>query len=265
MLSNSVKKSLCIAQIEKLQTSIVKSDVEKFLNSVELAKVICKVHAYVTSVSGKQVIKAEPKETNTQEKFIKEYLGICKQWFNDLKNAGKAIEENPLIVEQYLEECAKVEAIKKISVPRSIVKLNDFFKESKLENTTPPTNESKAGEGETGEGETGEAGEDKAPTKNSSVEAKKDVLTFSFAGASLNLSNVSVRIASDGQFKTSNDAKQIGEAISYLLQAMKGSGLMDVAPAVVEAGTGTAKKKAASKKAQKVKDLHEFFTTDSAE
>jgi hypothetical protein len=260
MLSNSVKKSLCIAQIEKLQTSIVKSDVEKFLNSVELSKVICKVHTYVTSVSGKQVIKAEPEKTNTQEKFIKEYLGICKQWFNDLKNAGKAIEENPLIVEQYLQECAKVEAEKKVSVPRSIVKLNDFFKESKLENTTPPTNESEAGEGETGE-----AGEDKALTKSSSVEAKKDVLTLAFAGASLNLSNVSVRIGSDGQFKTSNDAKQIGEAISYLLQAMKGSGLMDVAPAVVETGTGTAKKKAANNKAQKVKELHEFFTTDSAE
>jgi hypothetical protein len=261
MLSNSVKKSLCIAQIEKLQTSIVKSDVEKFLNSVELSKVICKVHTYVTSVSGKQVIKAEPEETNTQEKFIKEYLGICKQWFNDLKNAGKAIEENPLIVDQYLQECAKVEADKKISVPRSIVKLNDFFKESKLENTTPPTNESEAGE----EGETGEAGEDKAPTKNSSVEAKKDVLTLAFAGKGLNLSNVSVRIGSDGQFKTSNSAAEIGQAVSYLLQAMKGSGLMEVAPDVVEAGTGTAKKKETSKKVKQVKELHEFFTTDSAE
>jgi hypothetical protein len=262
MLSNSVKKSLCIAQVQKLQAGIVKSDLDKFTNSVELSKVICKVHAYVTSVSGKQVIKAEPEKTNTQEKFIKEYLGICKQWFNDLKNAGKAIEENPLIVDQYLQECAKVEAEKKISVPRSIVKLNEFFKESKLDNPTEPTKESEAGEGETGEGETGE---DKAPTKNSSVEAKKDVLTLAFAGKGLNLSNVSVRIGSDGQFKTSNSAAEIGQAVSYLLQAMKGSGLMDVAPAVVEAGTGTAKKKAVSKKAEKVKELHEFFTTDSAD
>ena len=258
MLTNSVKKSLQIAQIQKLQANIVKSDLDKFTNSVELSKVVCKVHVYLTSVSGKQVIKAEPEKTNTQEKFVNHYLGISKNWFNDLKNAGKAIEEKPEIVNEYLEECAKVEAEKKVNVPRSIVKLNEFFKESKLEKPTPPTNESEAGE-------EGETGEDKAPTKSSSVEAKKDVLTFSFAGASLGLSNVSIRIGSDGQFKTSNDAGQINDAISYFLQALKGSGLMDVEPPVIEAGTGTAKKKAKSKKAAALQEAHEFFTMDSAE
>ena len=257
MLSNSVKKSLQIAQIQKLQAGIVKSDLDKFTNSVELSKVVSKVHVYLVSVSGKQVIKAEPEKTNTQEKFVNHYLGISKNWFNDLKNAGKAIEEKPEIVDLYLEECAKVEAEKNINVPRSIVKLNEFFKESKLEKPAPNS--------EAGASEEGEEGASEEPKKDSAVEAKKDVLTLSFAGKGLNLSNVSVRIGSDGQFKTSNDAAQIGQAVSYLLQALKGSGLMDVETPVIEAGTGTAKKKATNKKAQALKEAHEFFTMDSVE
>lgn len=257
MLSNSVKKALCIEQIQKLQAGIIKSDLERFKNSVELSKVVAKVHVYVTSVKGKQVIKSQPEKFNTQEKFIKEYLRISKVWFNDLKNAGKAIEDAPQIVDQYLEECAKVEAEKNVSVPRSIVKMIEFYKDSKLEKTTgkeAPKGKAAA---------TAPTGKE-AAKKGSVVEAKKDVLTLSFAGASLSLSNVSVRIGSDGQFKTSNSAAEIGAAVSYLLQAMKGSGLMDAAPAVVEAGNATAKKKA-DKKAKEVKELHEFFTTDSVE
>jgi len=191
-------------------------------------------------------------------KFIEreDVFKISKQWFNDLKNAGYIIEEKPEIVEEYLKACEDAEKEGK-SVSRSIFYLIKFYKDAKHE---APTNE--AGEAsEASEGEAGEA-EKSAP---SVVEKVKDVFTLSFAGASIGLSNVSVRIGSDGQFKTSNDAQQIGEAVSYLLKALKGSGLMDSAPAVVETGTGTAKKKAANKKAQKVKDLHEFFTTDSAE
>tara|TARA_R110000868_G_scaffold196965_6_gene443080 strand:+ start:319 stop:1080 length:762 start_codon:yes stop_codon:yes gene_type:complete len=253
MLSNSVKKSLQIAQIQKLQAGIVKSDLDKFTNSVELSKVVCKVHVYLTSISGKQVIKSQPEKFNTQEKFVKEYLGICKQWFNDLKNTGRAIEDNPQIVEEYLTECAKVEATG-TPVTRSIFYLLKFYKESKLEK---PTNESAANESE--------ANESEAENTTSVVEKVKDVLTLSFAGKDLGFYNVSVRIGSDGQFKTSNSAQQIGEAVSYLLKALKGSGLMDVETPVIEAGTGTAKKKAVSKKAKQVKELHEFFTTDSAE
>lgn len=253
MLSNSVKKSLQIAQIQKLQAGIVRSDLDKFTNSVELSKVVSKVHVYLTSISGKQVIKSQPEKFNTQEKFVKEYLGICKQWFNDLKNTGRAIEDNPQIVEEYLKECAKVEATG-VPVTRSIFYLLKFYKDSKLEK---PTNESEA-EGSEAEGS-------EAENSTSVVEKVKDVLTLSFAGKGLNLSNVSVRIGSDGQFKTSNSAAEIGQAVSYLLQSMKGSGLMDAAVPVVETGTGTAKKKAASKKVAALKEAHEFFTMDSAE
>jgi hypothetical protein len=184
-----------------------------------------------------------------------EVFGMSKAWFNELKNIGYIIEERPEIISDYLQACEDAESEGK-SVSRSVQTLLKFYKESKHEQ---PTNESEA-EGSEAE-ETSEA---EKPT-SAAVEKVKDILTLSFAGASIGLSNISVKIGADGQFKTSNGAAEIGAAVSYLLQAMKGSGLMDVAPAVVEAGTGTAKKKAASKRVQKVKDLHEFFTTDSAE
>jgi hypothetical protein len=256
MFNSSVKKALQITQVQKVKGSIVKNDLEKFNNSLQLAGLMREAHKWLTSIQGKQFIKAE---TDGMYKFIEreDVFKISKQWFNDLKNAGYIIEEKPEIVEEYLKACEDAEKEGK-SVSRSIFYLIKFYKDAKLEK---PTNE--AGEASEGEASEGEASE--AENSTSVVEKVKDVLTLSFKGETFNLSNVSVRIGSDGQFKTSNDAKQIGEAISYLLQAMKGSGLMDVAPAVVETGTGTAKKKAVNKKAQKVKELHEFFTTDSAE
>ena len=248
MFNSSVKKALQIAQVQKLKGSIVRNDLDKFENSVKLAGLMRDAHKWLTSLQGKQFLKGE---SYGQYDFIAkpEVFGISKVWFNELKNIGYAIEERPEIVAEYLQACEAAESEGK-SVSRSIQTLQKFYNEAKHEE---PTNESEAGESEA---------ENSAP---SVVEKVKDVLTLSFAGASLALSNVSVRIGSDGQFKTSNSAAEIGAAVSYLLQAMKGSGLMDAAPAVVETGTGTAKKKAASKKAKQVKELHEFFTTDSAE
>ena len=253
MFNSSVKKALQITQVQKLKGSIVRNDLEKFKNSIELAGLMRDAHKWLTSIQGKQFIKAE---TDGMYLFLerKDVFNISKQWFNDLKNIGYIIEEKPEIVNEYLKACEAAESEGK-SVSRSVFYLLKFYKESKLEK---PTNASEAGEA-------GEEGASEAENTTTAVEKIKDVLTLSFKGEALNLSNVSVRIGSDGQFKTSNGAAEIGAAISYLLQAMKGSGLMDTAPAVVEAGTGTAKKKAASKRVQKVKDLHEFFTTDSAE
>lgn len=252
MFNSSVKKALQIAQVQKLKGSIVRNDLEKFENSVKLAGLMRDAHKWLTSLQGKQFLKGE---SYGQYEFIakSEVFGISKVWFNELKNVGYAIEERPEIVAEYLQACEAAESEGK-SVSRSIQTLQKFYNEAKHEE---PTNESEEGASEEGASE--------AESAPSVVEKVKDVLTLSFAGASLALSNVSVRIGSDGQFKTSNSAAEIGAAVSYLLQAMKGSGLMDTAPAVVEAGTGTAKKKAVSKKAQKVKELHEFFTTDSAE
>jgi hypothetical protein len=253
MFNSSVKKALQIAQVQKIKGSIVKNDLDKFNNSIMLAGLMRDGHKWLTSLQGKQFLKSE---NYGQYDFIAkpEVFGISKVWFNELKNVGYAIEERPEIVAEYLQACEEAEKDGK-SVSRSIQTLQKFYNEAKHE---APTNEGEAGEGEENEGEA----EKDAP---SVVEKVKDVLTFSFAGASLNLSNVSVRIGADGQFKTSNGAAEIAAAVSYLLQAMKGSGLMDAAAPIVEAGTGTAKKKAVSKKAQKVKELHEFFTTDSAE
>lgn len=252
MFNSSVKKALQIAQVQKLKGSIVRNDLEKFENSVKLAGLMRDAHKWLTSLQGKQFLKGE---NYGQYEFIAkpEVFGISKVWFNELKNVGYAIEERPEIVTEYLQACEAAESEGK-SVSRSIQTLQKFYNEAKHEE---PANESEEGASEEGASE--------AESAPSVVEKVKDVLTLSFAGASLALSNVSVRIGSDGQFKTSNSAAEIGAAVSYLLQAMKGSGLMDTAPAVVEAGTGTAKKKAASKRAQKVKELHEFFTTDSAE
>jgi hypothetical protein len=252
MFNSSVKKALQIAQVQKLQTAIVKNDLSKFENSIELAGLMRDAHKWLTSLAGKQFLKGE---NYGQYDFIAkpEVFGICKQWFNDLKNAGYIIEEKPEIVAEYLKACEDAEKEGK-NVSRSIQTMLKYYKEAKHE---APTNESEADESE--------ANESEAENTTSVVEKKKDVLFFGFVGSSMGLSNVSVKIGADGQFKTSNDAKQIGEAISYLLQAMKGSGLIDVEAPVIEAGTGTAKKKAVSKKAQKVKELHEFFTTDSAE
>jgi hypothetical protein len=256
MFNSSVKKALNIAQVQKVKGSIVKNDLEKFNNSIVLAGLMRDAHKWLTSLQGKQFLKSE---NYGQYDFIAktEVFGMSKTWFNELKNAGYAIEERPEIVSEYLQACEEAEKDGK-SVSRSIQTLQKFYSEAKHE---APTNEGGEGGEESEGGEASEA-EKSAP---SVVEKAKDVLGFYFIGDSLGLSNVSVRITSDGQFKTGNDAQQIGEAVSYLLKALKGSGLMDVAPAVVETGTGTAKKKAANKKAQKVKDLHEFFTTDSAE
>jgi hypothetical protein len=252
MFNSSVKKALQIAQVQKLQTAIVKNDLSKFENSIELSGLMREAHKWLTSIQGKQFLKGE---NYGQYEFIAkpEVFGICKQWFNDLKNAGYIIEEKPEIVAEYLKACEDAEKEGK-NVSRSIQTMLKYYKEAKHEQ---PTNESEAGEGEESEGE--------AENSTSVVEKIKDVLTFSFAGSSLGLSNVSVRIGSDGQFKTSNDAGQVNDAISYFLQALKGSGLMDVETPVIEAGSGTAKKKAKSKKAAALQEAHEFFTMDSVE
>jgi hypothetical protein len=253
MFNLSVKKALQIAQVQKLQTAIVKNDLSKFENSIELAGLMREAHKWLTSIQGKQFLKGE---NYGQYDFIAkpEVFGICKQWFNDLKNAGYIIEEKPEIVAEYLKACEDAEKEGK-NVSRSIQTMLKYYKEAKHE---APTNESEA-EGSEAE-ETSEA-----ENTTSVVEKVKDVLTFSFAGSSLGLSNVSVRIGSDGQFKTSNDVGQVNDAISYFLQALKGSGLMDVETPVIEAGTGTTKKKAKSKKAAALQEAHEFFTMDSVE
>ena len=252
MFNSSVKKALQIAQVQKLNGAIVKSDNEKFNNSILLAGHMREAHKWFTSIAGKQFIKAE---TEGQYEFIrrKDVFDICKQYFNDLKNVGYAIEERPEIVAEYLKACEEVEAQGK-PVSRSIQTLWKYYKDAKHEQ---PTNESEAGEA-------GEESEGEAENTTSVVEKVKDILSYSFAGSSIGLSNVSVKIGSDGQFKTSNSAQQIGEAISYLLKAMKGSGLMDVEKPAVEVGNAPAKKKA-NKKAQALKEAHEFFTMDSAE
>lgn len=253
MFNSSVKKALQIAQVQKLKGSIVRNDLEKFENSVKLAGLMRDAHKWLTSLQGKQFLKGE---NYGQYEFIAkpEVFGISKVWFNELKNVGYAIEERPEIVTEYLQACEAAESEGK-SVSRSIQTLQKFYNEAKHEE---PTKESEEGASEEGASEA----EKSAP---SVVEKVKDVFTLSFAGKDLGFYNVSVRIGSDGQFKTSNDAHEIGLAVSYLLKALSGSGLMDGKESIIEAGTGTAKKKAASKKAQKVKELHEFFTTDSAE
>ena len=252
MFNSSVKKALNIAQVQKLNGAIFKRDNEKFNNSIQLAGHMREAHKWLTSIAGKQFLKSE---NYLQYDFIakKEVFDICKQYFNDLKNVGYAIEERPEIVSEYLKACEEVESQGK-PASRSIQTLWKFYKEAKHEQ---PTNESEANESE--------ANESEAENSTSVVEKVKDVLTFSFAGGSLGLSNVSVRIGSDGQFKTSNDAGQVNDAISYFLQALKGSGLMDVETPVIEAGSGTAKKKAKSKKASALQEAHEFFTMDSVE
>jgi preprotein translocase subunit SecG len=256
MFNSSVKKALNIAQVQKVKGSIVKNDLEKFNNSIVLAGLMRDAHKWLTSLQGKQFLKSE---NYGQYDFIAkaEVFGMSKTWFNELKNAGYIIEERPEIVAEYLKSAEEFEAAG-VNVSRSIQTFQKFYNESKLEDSSELS--------EAGASEDSEAGASE-PKKDAKdvLKKKTDVLTLAFAGASIGLSNVSVRIGSDGQFKTSNDAQQIGEAVSYLLKALKGSGLMESAPAVVETGTGTAKKKAANKKAQKVKELHEFFTTDSAE
>jgi hypothetical protein len=256
MFNSSVKKALQITQVQKLNNAIVKSDSEKFSNSIQLSGLMRDAHKWLTSIQGKQFLKSE---NYLQYDFIakQEVFGICKQYFNDLKNVGYAIEERPEIVAEYLKACEEVEAQGK-PASRSIQTLWKFYKDAKHEQ---PTTE--ASEGEASEASEGEASE--AENTTSVVEKVKDVFTLSFAGKDLGFYNVSVRIGSDGQFKTSNDAHEIGLAVSYLLKALSGSGLMDGKESIIEAGTGTAKKKAANKKVQKVKELHEFFTTDSAE
>jgi len=256
MLTAKVKSTLQLAKVQTLKGKISKSDNDRFKASVELSSIIYKANLYLESKAGLLVIKSEStkEEKMTKEKFIRVHFDLSKQWWGYLNNAGKAIEAKPSIVEEYLKVCAAVESEGE-SATRDIKKLYEFYKESlpakKTGGTTAPKKTpTKA-----------------APAKKSGKDVVKkqvDVLNYSFAGKALGLSNVSVRIGSDGQFKTSNSAAEIGQAVSYLLQAMKGSGLMNVAAPVVEAGNVAAKKKA-DKKAEEVKELHEFFTTDSAE
>jgi hypothetical protein len=257
MLTAKVKTTLQIAKVQTLKSKIAKSDSDRFKASVELSSIIYKADLYLDTKAGKLVIKSESTKEDkmNKEKFIRLHFNLSKQWWSYLQRAGKAIEAKPSIVDEYLKACDELEA-NGGTAGRDIKKLTEFYNDSLTSKSgaKPAPKKSTA------------AAPKAAPKKSTAdiVGKSKDVLTLAFAGASLKLSNVSVRIGSDGQFKTSNSAVEIGKAISYLLQALKGSGLMNLEAPVVEAGNAAAKKKA-DKKAQEVKELHEFFTTNSGE
>lgn len=184
-----VNKALNLTAIKKASSNVLTAQKKKFENTLELSKMVLEAHNWFNSAQG-QALANEYSVKWTAEQFSLNVFGWQKSYFYKLVKVAKL---EPSIIEEFTEQCDKLESDKK-EPQRSVESLLKFAKAKDLE----PAD----GNGENEEG--------------TEVEEKESVLlTLSYKKEG---KNVAFRIMSNGTVKTTNSPEELLEAIA-LIQA----------------------------------------------
>lgn len=190
-----VKTALNLSEIRSVQRTITNAKKKKFEQTLQLSKLVTAAVEWFQSEEGQRVCSEEGISWSNEE-IGQKVFGWQKSFFYKVVKAGRLDAE---VVETFKAKCDEVEA--QCQEPnRSLEGLLKFAKQ---------VSETAQGGGES-DGEGGEDSESNEPQVETRVET---ILTFTYKSES---GNVSVRIDSEGNVKTTNSEEQIREAIAVL-------------------------------------------------
>jgi hypothetical protein len=194
-LSNeNVKANLQLANVRTIQRQIENGQKKKFEQSLTLSTLVANGFAWFKSSEGKTLRKEEGLEWTSEDFALKVY-GWQKSFFHKMVKAGGLATE---VVDTFKAKCEELEQQGEKPV-RTIEGLLKFAKQ---------VEETPEGEGGEGEGEGGEGAQ---------VETReKVILTLSLKGEQFGMGNVSARVMSNGDLKTTNTIGEIHQAIAIL-------------------------------------------------
>ena len=192
----AVKQALNLTEIRSVQRTITNAKKKKFEQTLTLSKLVVNAVEWFSSEAGQRAC-AEEGITWTNEEIGQKVFGWQKSFFYKVVKAGKLQAE---IVDTFTTKCNEAEAQGE-DPNRSLEGLLKFAKQVETGTAT-------GGNGE-GEGEENEGGEQTAEVEIRTA----TILVFTYKGEA---GNVSVRIDSEGNVKTTNTDEQIREAIAVL-------------------------------------------------
>jgi hypothetical protein len=193
-LSNeNVKANLQLSSVRSIQRAIENGQKKKFEQSLTLSALVKQGADWFKSTEGKALRKEEGIEWTTEDFALKVY-GWQKSFFHKMVKAGALPTET---IETFKAKCEELEAQGEKPV-RTI--------EGLLKYATQVQESAEGGEGE------GEGGEGDAQVET----REKVVLTLSLKGEQFGMGNVSARVLSSGELKTTNTTDEILTAISIL-------------------------------------------------
>lgn len=188
-----VKQALNLQEIRAVQRTITNAKKKKFEQTLALSKLVTQAVEWFQSEDGQRAC-AEEGISWSNEEIGQKVFGWQKSFFYKVVKAGKL---SPEVVDTFKTKCDEVEAQGQ-EPNRSLEGLLKFAKQ--VESTTQG-----GGDGEESESE-GE-NEPQVETRTETI----FTMTYKSEGG-----NVSVRIDSEGNLKTTNTAEQIEEAIAVL-------------------------------------------------
>jgi phage gp36-like protein len=188
-----VKTALNLSEIRSVQRTITNAKKKKFEQTLQLSKLVTAAVEWFQSEEGQRVCSEEGISWSNEE-IGQKVFGWQKSFFYKVVKAGRLDAE---VVETFKAKCDEVEAQGQ-EPNRSLEGLLKFAKQ---------VSETAQGGGES-DGEGGEDSESNEPQVETRVET---ILTFTYKSES---GNVSVRIDSEGNVKTTNSLAEIAEALA---------------------------------------------------
>lgn len=196
-LSNSaVKQALNLTEIRAIQRTITNGQKKKFLQTLQLSKLVLNTVNWFSSEEGKQICANEGIAWSNED-IANKIFGWQKSFFYKVLKAGKLDSE---VVDNFNTKCDEAEANGQ-DANRSLEGLLKFAK-------VLETASNGGGNGEESEGEADASVEIRVPT----------VFTLSYKTAD---GNVSVRIDENGKVKTTNTNEEITKAIQFLIDNLQ--------------------------------------------
>ena len=195
---SEIKQALNLQEVRSLQRTITNGQKKKFEQTLQLSKAVLVAVQWYRSAEGKAKLNEEGIEWSTEE-FGNKVFGWQKSYFYKVIKAGELQAE---VVETFKAKCDEVEAEGQ-QANRSLEGLLKYAKQVETGSTA-------GGQGEAGESEEGESEQQEAQ-----VEVRPEVVfTLSFKRPE---GNVSVRITSQAEVKTTNSRAEIEQAIAFLI------------------------------------------------
>jgi hypothetical protein len=191
-----VKQALNLQEIRSVQRTITNAKKKKFEQTLTLSKLVVKAVEWFSSEEGKNACSEEG-ITWSNEEIGQKVFGWQKSFFYKVVKAGKLQAE---IIDTFNTKCNEAET-RGEEPNRSLEGLLKFAKQVETGTAAGGNEEHEMGDAEM----TGEAAEVEIRTAT--------ILTFTYKSES---GNVSVRIDSEGNVKTTNTDEQIREAIAVL-------------------------------------------------
>jgi hypothetical protein len=194
-----VKQALNLTEINRVQRSITNAKKQKFAQTLNLSKLAVSVVAWFASPAG-QELTAEEGITWSNEEIGQKVFGWQKSYFYKVLKAGKLQEA---VVTEFTAQCDTAES-EGLDPDRSLAGLLKFAKSLQASNAG-------GGDGDGG----GKGGE----TETAVAVRPETIFTLTYKLE--DGTNVSLRVNSNGEIKTTNQQAELYQAIGFLSQIVE--------------------------------------------